>query len=193
MSTKYVLRCPSPDCRKKFSWEGEFPRFCPVCGFDTATPDERTEVIAAPMIATARTKSIDDHARTIMDASEARAEEAASILGVPVSEVSDLKITDMKDNLKYGEIAVREVSNPVTQTMDAINHLRPGTVGFSGNGVGHSDAVQTGPFPNAGARTRNRVRAVHAQTTMGTMPKGQATMSDVPALETQQPGYRHRA
>lgn len=189
MSHKMVLRCPSPSCRQKFAWQGEFPRFCPVCGFDTATPAERTEVIAAPMIKSARTQSIDDHARAMMDGGDTRAELAAEMAGVPVADMADLKITDMKDNLQQGEIAaVTKVVNPVSQVMDAF----PDRFGFRTDGAGHSDAVMTGPHPNAGARAQSMVRRHHSAATMGTMPKGQATISSTPALETQQPGYRPR-
>ena len=60
------------------------------------------------------------------------------------------------------------------------------------NGVQYSSAVQQGRYPNAGARAMQGVRAFHQNFTAGAGHAG-ATTSDMPGLETQQPGYRKRA
>ena len=91
-----------------------------------------------------------------------------------------LKITNMRDNTQVGEISAMPVVNEVTKTMDAIN-ARGGQVGWQGqNGVEFSGAVQTGAFPNMGAKVRSLIQRENGM------------VSDRPALETQQPGYRIR-
>lgn len=175
-------------CRGTFPWAaGSWPKACPHCGVGMDLPegDEPT----APAIKHGRTAATDQVYRDMERGSETRAEIAADRLGVPVSDMSGLKITDLSD---------RPVRNEVTQFMDA----HPGVVGLRPDGVQFSGAVQTGPFPNAGIRALQGVRGAHANTTRQVMRGfdaatrtpwvGEAAVSDLPALETLQPGYRRR-
>jgi hypothetical protein len=185
------LRCPNSSCNKSFPWEpGKgFPRFCPICGFDTATPDDRPEV-AAPLVAQPRNRAMDITYRQMEQGSEMRAQMAADLEGVPVADMSDIKITNIRDSRHEGDVAAIPVVNDVSRAMDRINEMRPGTVGFGGsNAVEYSSAVQVGPNPNAGARARAKVRNFHGNFATG---HPTATVTSMPALETQQPGYRHR-
>lgn len=178
----WVLRCP--ECGEKFrSKSKELP--CPHCGWK---PEEEPEdgIIDIPMPfirISGKTAAADKLYRDMEKGSEVRAQAAAEQLGVPVSEMSALKMTDMRDNAKPGENSVVPVRNDVTQFMAA----NPGLGGFQGaNGVGYSGAVQTGPAPNAGAHMRTALQNHHAKVSMG------SAVSDLPALETTQPGYRRR-
>jgi hypothetical protein len=54
------------------------------------------------------------------------------------------------------------------------------------NGAEYSTQVQSGPHPNIGATMITKARDFH-----GKLSHGMA-VSDRPALETQQPGYRRR-
>ena len=176
----FSLRCP--DCRGKFPWQpsAPTPRFCPLCSTDMGEAKDDS-VICVPAFLSAKTKNNDKHYRDLEKGSETRAELAAGVAGVPVSEMSDLKITDLK-TVHAGEAPVKEVVNPVTQFM-----AQTGIGGFRGSdGSGYSGAVQTGPFPNAGANMRTALQNQHARLTGG------AGVSDRPALETVQPGYRRR-
>lgn len=182
----YRLRCP--ECRQAFPWEPlkPHPKHCPYCGEFIGLP-ERDEV-AMPFISKRADKSPDAIYRAMEEGSEHRQQVAAEALGVPKAELSDMKITDMKDGLREGDTAVREVVNPVTQQMDAMR--RQGLpVGFGVNGTTYSGQVQSGPFPNAGARTQNLIRSRHAQE--WALPNAAVT-SELPALETEAPGYRRR-
>ncbi|MDE2099017.1 MAG: hypothetical protein KGL39_17315 [Patescibacteria group bacterium] len=138
------------------------------------------DVISIPAFLSARSRSIDQVYRDTERSSQVRAEKAAEMAGVPVSDMSDLKITDLRTNTYEGDMAIKPVVNAVTQQMDMIN-ARGGAVGWQGsNGVEYSQAVQTGPHPNMGAKMRSAIQRANGM------------VSDRPALETQQPGYRIR-
>lgn len=176
----FGLKCP--ECRKSFRYDpmGGHPRFCPLCKADIGGEEQDDNVICIPAFLSAATKATDKVYRDSEKASEYRAEKAAETLGVPVSEMSDLKITDFRPTIHEGAVAAAPVVNEVTRQMDAIN-ARGGAVGWQGStGAEYSGAVQTGPYPNAGAKMRS---LIHQQN---------GAISERPALETQAPGYRIR-
>ena len=181
-----ILRCPH--CETKFRCEfgtkdGQgWPDYCPnkKCGVYMGI--DHKEDVVMPIILHAQSKTYDKLYRDMEKGSEVRAQIAAEKHGLSAEDVAGIKITDMKDNPKYGETSVKEVSNPVTQFM-----AQHGIGGFQGaNGAGYSGAVQAGPFPNAGAKMRTAIQQQHAQITQGN------AVSERPALETTQPGYRRR-
>jgi hypothetical protein len=175
------LRCPH--CRKKFAWKSgtDMPDDCPLCGKYVGTDRDDADIVM-PAILGQRTKIADQVYRDMEKGSEHRTHLAAEMGGGTASDYSNLKITDMKDNLRAGEIAAMPVRNAVTEHME---RFKQG--GFAGSeGVGYSSAVQTGPFPNAGAKMRTTLQQHHATISHG------AAVSDVPAIETRQPGYRRR-
>ena len=138
-------------------------------------------MICMPSIRTnARTRGVDKVYRDIEKASEQRAEEAASMLGVSKADMSDLKITDLRSTRHEGDVAAVPVNNEVSRLIDR------GVGGFQGDGAGYSGGVQTGPVPNAGAHMRTHLQNHHGKVTGG------AGVSDRPALETTYPDYRRR-
>lgn len=180
------MRAVCPECRGKFPWEVSlgYPKSCPLCGFSIGH-DRADDDIVMPFIRSAKTKANDALYRQMEDASEVRAAQAAEMAGVPVSEMSALKMTNMQDARREGDIAappVTAANNSVLAHMEATNQG-----GFQGgNAVEYSGAVQTGPEPNAGARMRTQLQQHHATAT------GYAAVSDMPAKETTEPGYRRR-
>ena len=175
----FGLRCP--DCRKSFRYDplAGHPRFCPLCKADMGE-DKDDDVISIPAFLSAKTRSKDQVYRDIETSSQSRAEKAAEMAGVPVSEMSDMKITNLRSTKHEGEVAIAPVVNDVTRQMDMIN-ARGGNVGWQGsNAVEYSAAVQTGPHPNMGAKMRSALQRANGM------------VSDRPGLETQQPGYRIR-
>ena len=176
----FGLRCP--ECRKSFRYDplAGHPRFCPLCKADMGE-EEDDSVISIPAFLSAHTKGTDKVARDLMDASNVRAEKAAAFLGVPVSEMSDMKVTDLRSTKHQGDMAIAPVVNEVTRQMDAINKMG-GHVGWQGQtGAEYSSAVQTGPYPNAGAKVRSLIHQANG------------AVSDRPALETMAPGYVRRS
>jgi len=177
----FSLRCPA--CRGKFRWDPNegMPDKCELCGGKVGHDRDDDDLVWRLLRATDRTASIDKVYRDMEAGSEVRAQAAAEMLGVPTHEMSAIKITDMKDNQRQGDIAAVVPPNPVSQMMEA-------TAGRTGFGV--PDAVQysqqsmTGPEPSAGARMRSTLQRFHEQSGH--------VVSDRPALETLQPGYRRR-
>ncbi len=172
------LRCPI--CREKFPWDTSvgWPRYCACCGEDISAKDDE---VVMPNILSFRSKVPDKVARDYMDGSEKRVHMAAALAGTSASDMSELKITNLSDR---NDIQANiPVNNPVTQFMAA--HPQA-AVGYQSNGAEYSTQVQTGPGANTGAKMLTKVRGFHNDISHG------AAVSDRPALETQQPGYRRR-
>lgn len=113
MPYKMTFRCP--DCRHLFqcvlAGSDEPPDHCPSCksfvGIDPAT-----YVPAAPAIGgSLAAKSADQVYRQLEDSSAVRAEAA----GDP-----SLKVTNMRDNVKIGEVHAMPVNNEVSRTAEAL-------------------------------------------------------------------------
>lgn len=180
------LRCP--ECRKAFSWDVNlaWPNRCPFPSCQAEMGNNRADDdVVMPFITSSqlaeRMARTDDVYRQMEAGSEQRAQQAASLAGVPLSEMSDLKITNLKDARKPGEIAAVPVNNAVSQIIDR------GIGGFQGsNGVEYSAGVQAGAYANAGAKMRTTIHQHHTELTRG------VAVCDRPGLETQQPGYRRR-
>ena len=147
MPVTRTLRCP--DCSATFPWlflerdESDFPNCCPRCG--NVMTDEPQSLPGGFSIGTAKGKAVDLTYRQIEDASNVRAEAA----GDP-----SLKITNMKDNLREGDVAAmapqpsREYQNQVAAASEAaggFNH-------WQHSGMGGVSTEQTLALARAGAR-----------------------------------------
>lgn len=140
-----------------------------------------------PHIGRPTTKATDGHYRAMEEGSEHRANVARE-MGLDAEAAAALKITDMRDRVHEGEMSAIPVNNPVSQIMA---QAPPGTVGYQNHGVQYSPAVRSGQYPNAGAHTMQALRTVHSHFLRDAGHVG-TTTSDIPALETVQPGYRRR-
>jgi hypothetical protein len=197
------LKCPA--CRKSFPWERNtsFPSYCQLCGEHIGHDRDDDDIVLPMFNLKGVSKSADDMYRQMEAGSEFRAHAAAEKLGVPVSEMSDLKITDLKDARHPGEVAAPEVRNEVTAAMAAPSVVPAGWQ-MGAQASGFSGAVQQGPWPNTGARfLQNTIRQNHREqvakhcvgvdaTTRRMVSPSTDVMSERPAVETTQPGYRRR-
>jgi hypothetical protein len=202
---RFQIRCPG--CRKAFPWDPaiDLPERCPLkgCGYvskkrEPEVDEDGVIVIAAPFLRSPVMKANDGVYRELERSSEVRAQMAADMAGVPVSEMSHLKVTNIRDNTRAGEVAAMPIVNDVTRQMDYIKQ-RGGNVGFGADANQFGPNIMSGAIelngrplvnglePSAGARMRKMLHQHHEK-----ISHGSAT-SDMPALETQQPGYRHRA
>ena len=164
MVTKTRVRLQCPQCTHKFYSVTMFPDCCPSCGYVYEPPDDN--VISMPAIRSAVARSVDGVYRDMDRSSEVRAEQAAAMAGVPVSDMSGLKITNLRDNTREGEIAAMPVANDVTRQMDFMQS-RGGTVGFAGGsefkaGIATGDVnvngqIMQGIAPRAGMNTLRRL------------------------------------
>jgi len=158
----WALRCP--DCRKAFKWDltQEYPETCPLCGATQASDkSEGDNVIVMPNFLSAKTKNNDALQRQTVDASEVRMHKAAEMAGCDVSEMADLKITNLLPTKHEGDIAIAPVNNAVSQHMDAMN-ARGMPVGFQGNqaAIEFAAAAHQGPDSHAGARAAERTQKI---------------------------------
>lgn len=155
MATRIVARCPG--CRRTFPWEPKngLPSKCPLPGCDYEAKEIDDTVISMPALRSFRMKATDDVYRQTEKASEVRAQMAADAAGVSVSEMSGLKITNMRDNAKYGESSVVPVVNEVTRQMDLIR-ARGGHAGFT-TGAEHAKAAQAAA-PRSGINAMTAVQ-----------------------------------
>jgi hypothetical protein len=175
-----LLKCPA--CREKFKYDvtDGWPDACPICHTNISNKRDDDDVVV-PNILSFKTKNNDKVARDIMNGSETRAELAAGMAGVPVSEMSGLKITDLNDR-NDSMFATRDIVNPVTQQMDMIK-ARGGQVGFGATQAAEFAAnAHTNVEPYAGARARNRIQNA-------LRPIGQAPL---PREIADNPNYRSR-
>lgn len=179
------LRCP--DCREAFKWDAQkaWPRFCPCCGEDIN--NDRDDIVM-PFVSRAKNTYADTVYREMEQASEVRAEQAAEAVGATPAEMSALKITNLKDGSRPGDIAAPSV-HAETRRLTAGN-AHPVFAGSGG--VEYGAAVQAGPHPNTGARMRTMIQSNHFNEVSKANLPTRNISSDVPARETLQPGYRRR-
>lgn len=168
-----AVRIKCPDCGEKFRWNIDklgWPEVCPVCAYDTALPEG--DEPASPYISKGK-----QTADTLYRQMEAGSEFRAQLAGEP-----SLKMTNLKDNLRAGDIAEVPIVNDVSRLVDTA----PQMFGHTTQGLAFSQGVSQGHFPNAGARTQEVIRSQHTQLA------GPGTVSDRPAAEVTSPGYQRR-
>lgn len=169
---RYASKYRCPDCGQAFSWYRDQPPpdYCPRCGSYVGPTDEPFEP-KAPAVHT-KARSLDGVYRQIEASSEKRAREAADMLGVSVSDVPNIKITNMKDRPHEGEhSAVVPAGNQVERLMA---QAPPGLVGNTPSGQQFAATVAAGPFPRAGSQAmtgvwdhfRHKGRAFVAENTL---------------------------
>ena len=148
VATEVKVRLQCPECAHKFYAKTAFPECCPNCQYEY-DPEPDDTVIPMPSLRSATTKATDKVYRDMETASIHRAEQAAAMAGVPVSEMSHLKITNLRDNVQNGETyAMPPPVNEVTKQMELMR-ARGFPVGFSGNpnignNSGPTDASRSG-------------------------------------------------
>ncbi len=192
----FVVKCPG--CKQKIKWLADDPPDdCPACGHRLIS-DRSDDDVVCPNILSFSTRCQDGVYKAMEKASQERVYQAAEMAGCDASDMQDLKITNLRDNMKQGEIAAIPVVNDVTRQMDAVRAMNPnahvgfGTGGGVSDGIGFSAAVPTGPYPSAGARTQQAFRRAHADRMSGQLARGDV-VSDRPANEiVQNPNYRSR-
>lgn len=188
-------RCPACDGIFKYdhhpSIEGDpLPQdaACPHCSFQAET--DYPAAVVAPHIGLRIKSTVDNMHRDMEDGEKFRMEMARERFGLDAEEAKVLLTTNSIDSLRENDVSAIPVNNIVTQTMAAA----PDAFGFRGGqaqGAALSPMVQGGLYPNAGLRAMQQVRETHASMVASSGHRTVAT-SSLPALETQQPGYRQR-
>ena len=164
MVTVVKVRLQCPECAHKFYAKTAFPECCPNCAYEY-DPEPDDTVIEMPSLRSATTKATDKVYRDMETASIHRAEEAARVAGVPVSEMSHLKITNLRDNVKEGETYAMPVNNPVTQRMDQMQAMGQ-AAGFV-DGSSFAANVNQGFAPRAGAKVLEKINPAASANKLG--------------------------
>jgi hypothetical protein len=156
-----------PDCSGIFRFlhhpnDEPPPNYCPLCGAYVGDDADPTFVPAAPHIARSIGKSADQVYRAAEAASVANAEAAAELTGGDPADFSAMKITDMADYLRPGDVAAKMPATPVTKVMNG-----NGQGGFQPlmgkTGADYAAATGNGAFPHAGEVARQSVVSGHTQ------------------------------
>ncbi len=150
-----TIRYQCPDCEAEFTFmhhpsDEPPPDYCPKCGNFMGT--EPIQLPSFINIKSQRTKNADKTYRDMETGSETRQQLAAEMTGLDKADFNSLKITDLKDNLKPGDIVAKLPPNPVSEMMDA----RKGdpNIGFVETAVGAQYGVPEGARVGDGMRTK---------------------------------------
>ena len=133
MKTRYTVQCP--DCGDKYSFvleRGEaWPNFCAHCGSFVGTDD--SFVPSQMNIGTVKGKAADKTFREYSDATIAQAE----AMGDP-----NIKVTNMKDNLREGDVAAvaPQPSKEYQQIVAGMGDYNPWHASIGG--ISTADALQ---------------------------------------------------
>lgn len=159
---------------------------CPHCGVSA----ESEPAVVAPHIGLRIAKTVDTLHRDMETGEQFRADIMSEKFGLDREEARQLVTTNSLDSLREGDVSAIPVDNQVSRQIAA----HPSAFGWQGGaaqGAALSPHVQSGVFPNAGARAMQQLRAIHPHIVAGSGHKGVVT-SSLPALETTAPGYRSR-
>jgi hypothetical protein len=170
-----TLQCP--DCEGTFRWlqhpsDEPLPNFCPKCG--SSMTAEPAFMPVAPHIARSIGKTADNVYRQMEEASTANMEAAAELGGGDTSDYNALKISDMADYLRPGDVAAKMRTNPVAQHM-----ANTGQGGFQPGmtGADYAANVRVGAFPRQGESTRVDLVSGHSARARGVERAGRIARS----------------
>lgn len=156
-----------PDCSGTFRFlhhpaDEPPPNFCPLCGSNMTI--EPVFVPLAPHIGRTIGKTADNVYRQMEVASAANMEAAAELGGGDTSDYSALKVTDMADYLRPGDVAAKMPANPVSQHMANTGQggFQPGMTGAE-----YAANTRTGAFPRQGETTRVDLVSGHSARARG--------------------------
>jgi hypothetical protein len=138
-----------------------YPLQCMSCGVSFG-PARADDDIVMPFVRSPKTSRTDQVYRDAERGSEIRAKLAAEMTGATEAEMSGLKITDMKDNQREGDIAAK-----LTPTKTEGQFFQPNgheyAAGTASGNVVVDGKVTTGIAPRAGASAVERIRGVMGQ------------------------------
>ena len=172
-----------PECMKNFDFlhhpnDEPPPSFCPICGADVSgkgkkkkrvSPRTRFDSPAKPIsIPRGAAKNVDGVYRGMENATEQRMIDAAEVLGVDPKSLSAMKMTNMKDNLRDGDLSQSTTASSATQltgsapiAADANGGAIRG-LGFNPNASEYAKTTSSGAVPYAGNNAREMINSLHS-------------------------------
>lgn len=184
MAVTFIYSCPGTHehpphqfrfCHIPDRERDPLPRYCAVCSYDSQA-ETFTREMSAPHIEKSIRRAGDATFRQMEGQAEERMDMAAEMTGMDRGEFNDLKITDIKDNLREGDTADVTVNNDVSRAIEAdtTNYgFRPQLAPMAGGGGGHvpdalgntplgySSMTTQGPHAYAGAKAATMVGNYH--------------------------------
>jgi hypothetical protein len=159
----YVIKCNA--CSHRIPWKptDKAPMECPKCWASFGEERDDSDVVM-PFIRSPKTTQNDKLYRDMEKGSETRMQIAAEQTGAPIAEMSAMKMTDMKDNLREGDISAKLVPDA-----NDGKYFQPGSNGaeyMAGNAQGAvtvNGVTQMGVVPRAGASAVSSFRNVMGQ------------------------------
>ena len=159
----FVIKCNA--CSHRIPWKPTEarPAECPKC-WASFGEERADDDVVMPFIRSANTSRNDKLYRDMEKGSETRMQVAAAQLGVPESEMSAMKMTDMNDNQREGDIAAKLVPDA-----NDGKYFQPGSNGaeyMAGNAQGAvtvNGVTQMGVVPRAGASAIGGFRSATGQ------------------------------
>ena len=162
MARYQSYECPSCGGRFRFfhaTSDEPPPNYCPMCGAFVGDDAEPIFVPAAPHIERSIRSTADNVYRGMEAASVANAEAAAEITGDSVEDHSALKISNLGDYLRTGDVAAKMPETAVSKAMASnaggfkpLNNM---------TGKDYAAATGQGMFPHAGAAMSDIIRNGH--------------------------------
>lgn len=140
-----------PDCKGQFDFlhhpsDEPPPSHCPLCGADVSGFPKKKRLkraVTAPAIRGPKTKATDGVYRSLENSAETRRQEAAQILGVNPNTLNGMKMTNMKDNLREGDISHVPAAAAKIQGM-ATDIVNPATGAPLGARFGQQSSIPVG-------------------------------------------------
>lgn len=131
-----------PDCEGTFEFlhhpqDEPPPSHCPLCGANVSGKEQKKrrsrlepKITKAPSIKGVASRSVDGLYRQMEGAAEQRIQDAASLLGVDARSLNNMKMTNMKDNLREGDMSYMPAAATKIQGM-AVDIPHPTAAGRS--------------------------------------------------------------
>lgn len=188
-----TYRCP--DCTNTFDFlhhpsDEPPPSHCPLCKSDMTAPAQKM-FVPKVNIGTAKGKIPDKLFKDMMTSSEDRAKDAADMAGCSVSDLPGIKITDMNDHLREGDVAAKRDpwaehriktahEQAAAQAAASLSHVKVGNQ-YVATGQGPQHAATTRPAnpnqrsPEAQGWAESATTGPAAQTTRGIIENMQVT------------------
>ncbi len=186
MAVYRTYECPA--CKKNFDFlhhpnDEPPPNFCPLCGADVSgkkkqrmrkaervlSPGLSERIKHAPSVRRTASKSADAVYRGMENASHDRMKDAAEVLGVDPRTLSNMKFTDMKDNMREGDMAQSTTPTDATKITGSVGNMNLPDSGGTGQNIAFNpfqhnaqaaEMVRAGP--RAGNGARELVNSLHA-------------------------------
>lgn len=186
MAVYRTYQCPS--CEKYFDFlhhpnDEPPPSFCPLCGADVSGKKTRRRIkqvdgLLSPGLSD-RVKKLPSHERKVSksadmvyrgmeNASDQRMKDAADVLGVHPSTLSNMKLTNMKDNMREGDLAQSAAPAEATKLQGQTGNMTLPDSGGTGQQINFNPfqmnsqaAEMTRSGPRAGNSAREMVNSLH--------------------------------